>query len=125
MRLRAETTAKQNVNLTIGFWFPADTDVGNQGFGQLGYVLHIRGGIAEFIQETPRGDKLTQQDVERAQLAISINHAALNAILRAEAQGEAEFRKALDKRPPHKALPARDEDFPLHALVPLSAVPNI
>jgi hypothetical protein len=95
MRLRAELTAKQNVDTTLGFWFPAETAVGDQGFGPLGYVLHIRGGIAEFIAETPRGDKLTQQDVERARLAISINHAALNALLRAEAQGEAEFRKAL------------------------------
>jgi alkyl sulfatase BDS1-like metallo-beta-lactamase superfamily hydrolase len=97
MRLRAETTAKQNVDTTIGFWFPAETKVGDQGFGPLGYVLHIRGGIAEFIEETPRGDKLSEQDVARAQLAISINHAALNALLRAEAQGQAEFRKALSE----------------------------
>ncbi|MEN3335393.1 MAG: hypothetical protein V7641_4758 [Blastocatellia bacterium] len=95
MRLRAELTAKQNVDTTLGFWFPAHTEVGDQGFGALGYVLHIRGGIAEFIEETARGKPLTEQDVERASLAISINKAALNALLRAEAQGEAEFRKAL------------------------------
>jgi Alkyl sulfatase and related hydrolases len=95
MRLRAELTAKQNVDTTLGFWFPAHTEAGDQGFGALGYVLHIRGGIAEFIEETPRGKNLTEQDVEKADLAISINKAALNALLRAEAQGEAEFRKAL------------------------------
>jgi hypothetical protein len=97
MRLRAERTAKQNVDTTLGFWFPAETAVGDQGFGPLGYVLHIRGGIAEFIEETPRGAPLSQQDVEKASLAISINKAALNALLRAEAQGEAEFRKALNE----------------------------
>ena len=95
MRLRAELTAKQNVDTTLGFWFPAHTEAGDQGFGALGYVLHIRGGIAEFIEETARGKPLTEQDVEKADLAISINKAALNALLRAEAQGEAEFRKAL------------------------------
>jgi len=95
MRLRAELTAKQNTDMTLGFWFPAETEAGDQGFGPLGYVLHVRGGIAEFIEETPRGDKLSEQDVEKASLAISINKAALNALLRAEAKGEAEFRKAL------------------------------
>ncbi|HKQ09089.1 MAG TPA: alkyl sulfatase dimerization domain-containing protein [Blastocatellia bacterium] len=97
MRLRAERTAKQNVDTTLGFWFPAETAAGDQGFGPLGYVLHIRGGIAEFIEETPRGAPLSQQDVEKARLAISLNKAALNALLRAEARGEAEFRKALNE----------------------------
>jgi alkyl sulfatase BDS1-like metallo-beta-lactamase superfamily hydrolase len=97
MRLRAETTAKQNVETTLGFWFPAATEVGDQGFGPQGYVLHIRGGIAEFIEATPRGAPLSQQDVEKSNVAISINKAALNALLRAEAKGEAEFRKALNE----------------------------
>ncbi len=39
LRLRAEITAKQAVNKAFGFWFPAD---GNQGFGEQGYVLHLR-----------------------------------------------------------------------------------
>ena len=101
MRLRAELTAKRKVDTTLGFWFPAETGVGNQGFGPQGYVLHIRSGIAEFIEETPRGVPLTEQDVEKASLAISINKAALNALLRAEAKGEAEFRKALNEAVAH------------------------
>jgi linear primary-alkylsulfatase len=95
MRLRGELTAKQNVDTTLGFWFPAETSVGDQGFGPLGYVLHIRGGIAEFIEETPRGTPLTEEDVKRASLAISIPKVVLNALLRAEAKGDAEFRQAL------------------------------
>src|SRR5690349_15342317 len=95
MRPRPEVTGPRKVDTTLGFWFPAETEAGDQGFGPLGYVLHIRGGIAEFIEETPRGEALSKADVEHASLAISINKAALNALLRAEAKGEAEFRKAL------------------------------
>lgn len=106
MRLRGELTAKQNVDTTLGFWFP-DND---QGLGPLGYVLHIRGGIAEFIEETPRGANLTQQDVAHARYAISINHATLNALLRAEAQGEAEFRKALNDAVSHNLIKSLNEN---------------
>lgn len=76
LRLRAEITAPAHVQTSLGFWFPAD-----QQFGALGYVLQIRNGIAEFIENTPHGDPLTREDVEKANLAISIEKKALDALL--------------------------------------------
>jgi alkyl sulfatase BDS1-like metallo-beta-lactamase superfamily hydrolase len=78
LRLKAEITAAARVNKSLGFWFPAD---GNQQFGALGYVLKIRNGIAEFIEQTPHGKPLTLQDVEKSDLAISIDKRALDALL--------------------------------------------
>lgn len=97
MRLRAEITAKNRVEKSLGFWFPAGEDKGNQGFGPVGYVLNIRGGIAELIEDTRSGEKLSKADVEKADLAIAIYKGALDALLYAEARGEAEFRQALRK----------------------------
>ncbi|MBI3652380.1 MAG: MBL fold metallo-hydrolase [Acidobacteria bacterium] len=94
MRLRAELTAKQKVEKSIGFWFPA---TGDQGFGALGYVLQIRSGIAEFIEATPAGQKLAEKDVAAADLSISINKVALDVLLREEMKGEKEFHTALEK----------------------------
>lgn len=93
MRLRAEITAKRAVNKTFGFWFPAE---GNQGFGAQGYVLHVRHGIAEFIEATPAGSPLTQDDVAAADFPVSMSKPALDALLLAEAQGKDAFRKAWD-----------------------------
>ena len=93
MRLRAEITAKQAVNKAFGFWFPAD---GNQGFGAQGYLLHVRHGIAEFIEETPGGSPLTQNDIAAADFPVSMTKPALDALLQAEAQGKDAFRKAWD-----------------------------
>lgn len=93
MRLRAEITAKQAVNKTFGFWFPAE---GNQGFGAQGFILHVRRGIAEYIEQTPRAAPLTERDVAAADFPISMTKPALDALLLAEAQGQDAFRKAWD-----------------------------
>jgi alkyl sulfatase BDS1-like metallo-beta-lactamase superfamily hydrolase len=93
MRLRAEITAKQAIDKTFGFWFPAE---GNQGFGAQGYVLHVRYGIAEFIEETPRGAPLTQAEVAATDYGISMTKPSLDALLLAEARGTDEFKKAWD-----------------------------
>ncbi|MBL8299799.1 MAG: MBL fold metallo-hydrolase, partial [Rhodanobacteraceae bacterium] len=93
LRLRAEVTAKQAVNKSFGFWFPAE---GNQGFGAQGYLLHVRHGIAEFIQETVSAAPLTQRDVAAADFPVSMTKPALDTLLLAEARGPDEFRKAWD-----------------------------
>ncbi len=78
LRLKAELTAPARVEKSLGFWFPADSD---QQFGALGYVLKIRNGIAEFIENTPHGQPLTIEEVQKADLAISIEKKALDALL--------------------------------------------
>lgn len=93
MRLRAEITAKQAIDKTFGFWFPAE---GNQGFGAQGYVLHVRYGIAEFIEETPRGAALSESEVAATDYGISMTKPALDALLLAEARGQAQFKEAWD-----------------------------
>ena len=87
LRLKAEKTAPAKVDLSMGFWFPAP----NQGFGALGYIVKIRNGIAEFIENTPRGENLSQKDVEGANLAISIEKKTLDELLIAEMKGEKYF----------------------------------
>lgn len=93
LRLRAEVTAKNAVNQSFGFWFPAE---GNQGFGAQGFLLHLRHGIAEFVQETAAGQPLPQRDVAAADFSVSMSKTALDALLLAEARGADEFRKAWD-----------------------------
>jgi alkyl sulfatase BDS1-like metallo-beta-lactamase superfamily hydrolase len=88
LRLRAEKTAPAKVDLSLGFWFPANSD---QGFGALGYVVKIRNGIAEFIENSPHGENLTMKDVESANLAISIEKKTLDELLIAEMKGEKYF----------------------------------
>jgi linear primary-alkylsulfatase len=97
MRLRAEDTASVLGQKSLGFWFPAATGAGDQGFGPLGYMLVVRGGIAEFIQTTPSGQPLSKDDVAKATFAISIERAALVELLKVEAEGPVEFRLALKK----------------------------
>jgi linear primary-alkylsulfatase len=88
LRLKAEKTAPANLDLSLGFWFPANTD---QGFGALGYIVKIRNGIAEFIENTPHGDNLSKTEVEGANLAISIEKRTLDELLIAEMKGEKYF----------------------------------
>lgn len=76
LRLKAEKTAPAGVDKSLGFWFPAD-----QQFGAAGYLLKVRNGIAEFIENTPHGEPLTIGEVGRANLAISIEKKALDALL--------------------------------------------
>jgi alkyl sulfatase BDS1-like metallo-beta-lactamase superfamily hydrolase len=93
LRLKAEKTAPAKVDLSLGFWFPANSD---QGFGALGYVVKIRNGIAEFIENTPHGDNLALKDVESANLAISIEKRTLDELLIAEMKGEQYFWAAFE-----------------------------
>lgn len=90
LRLRAEITAREAVNKSFGFWFPAE---GNQGFGAQGYRLQVRYGIAEFIDQTPRGAPLSQSDVAATDYGVSMTKPALDALLLAEARGADEFAK--------------------------------
>ncbi len=90
LRLRAEITAREAVNKSFGFWFPAE---GNQGFGAQGYRLQVRHGIAEFIEQTPRGAPLSQGDVAASDYGISMTKPALDALLLAEMRGADEFAK--------------------------------
>ena len=120
MRLRAEITAKDKVETALGFWFPAGSGAGDQGFGSLGYVLNVRRGIAEFIEETPAGRKLYETDVAAADLAISIEKSALDELLLAEARSAALFQQAWDKAVAAgriKALHGSLEDFAKHFLL--------
>lgn len=93
MRLRAELTAKQAVNKSFGFWFPAE---GNQGFGAQGYTLQVRHGIAEFADQARNGNALSQSEVAASDYAVALSKPALDALLLAEARGADEFRKAWD-----------------------------
>lgn len=97
MRLRAEDTATLVGQSSIGFWFPAPVGIGDQGFGSLGYVLVVRGGIAQFVEQTPDGKPLTKADVAKANYAIQIERAALVELLNVEAEGPVKFRLALKK----------------------------
>lgn len=87
LRLKAEKTAPEKLDLSFGFWFPAP----NQGFGALGYIVKIRNGIAEFIENTPHGDNLSMQEVQAANLAISMEKKTLDTLLIAEMKGEGFF----------------------------------
>lgn len=87
LRLKAEKTAPEKLDLSFGFWFPAP----NQGFGALGYIVKIRNGIAEFIENTPHGENLSMQDVQAANLAISMDKKTLDTLLIAEMKGEGFF----------------------------------
>ena len=97
MRLRAEDTARMVGQSTIGFWFPAEGPVGDQGYGPLGYELVVRGGIAEFVEAKSDGTPLSKADVSRADYAIQIDRLTLRALIGAEAEGPATFRAALKK----------------------------
>ena len=97
MRLRAEDTARQLGQKSLGFFFPASGSAGDQGFGPLGYVLVVRGGIAEFVETAPSGQPLSRSDVARADYAISIERSALVELLNVEADGPVAFRLALKK----------------------------
>lgn len=97
MRLRAEDTAKMVGQSSIGFWFPAPVGIGDQGFGSQGYVLVVRGGIAQFVEQTPDGKPLTKADVAKAHNALQIERAALVELLNVEADGPEAFRAALKK----------------------------
>jgi alkyl sulfatase BDS1-like metallo-beta-lactamase superfamily hydrolase len=98
LRLKAEKTAPANLDLSLGFWFPANSD---QGFGALGYVVKIRNGIAEFIENTPHGENLALKDVESANLAISIEKRTLDELLIAEMKGERYFWEAFGRAVEH------------------------
>lgn len=93
LRLKAEKTAPAKVDVSLGFWFPANT---NQGFGALGYIVKIRNGIAEFIENTPKGENLSMGDVDNAKLAISIEKRTLDELLIAEMKGEKYFWVAFE-----------------------------
>jgi linear primary-alkylsulfatase len=95
MRLRAEDTGSMPGQRSLGFWFPAPAGRGDQGFGPLGYILVVRGGIAEFIEQTPAGGPLTKEDVAQATFAVSVEHSALTELLNVEADGPLAFRLAL------------------------------
>jgi alkyl sulfatase BDS1-like metallo-beta-lactamase superfamily hydrolase len=95
LRLKAEKTAVEKVDLSFGFWFPAP----NQGFGALGYIVKIRNGIAEFIENKPHGENLSLEDVQAANLAISLDKRTLDELLIAEIKGDfrEKFRQAFIK----------------------------
>ena len=102
------------------FWFPAGSDTGDQGFGSLGYVLNVRRGIAEFIDETPSGRKLYETDVAAADLAISIEKSALDELLLAEARSAKLFKQAWDdavRTGRIKALHGSLDEFTKHFLL--------
>jgi alkyl sulfatase BDS1-like metallo-beta-lactamase superfamily hydrolase len=114
MRLRAEFTALEPGQTSMGFWFPAPGGQGDQGFGPLGYVLVVRGGIAELVQQTPDGKPLNREDVAKATYAISIEQPTLAHLLDEEAKGEMDFRAALRQAyDEHKivTLSGKIEDF--------------
>ncbi len=50
MRLKAEKTAKEDVHMTMGFYFPGNSQHGDQHFGDQGYLLDLRRSIAELIE---------------------------------------------------------------------------
>jgi alkyl sulfatase BDS1-like metallo-beta-lactamase superfamily hydrolase len=80
MRLQAEKTMPatptgQGVEMSLGFWFPAPDQ--NQG-GQ-GYVLNLRGAVAEFIETGSSEEAVRQADV-----AISLPEEVLRQIIDAE-----------------------------------------
>lgn len=113
-RLRAEDTAPLPGQKSMGFWFPSVKGDDNQGFGPLGYILVVRGGIAEFVAKRPDGALLTRDDVAHATYAISIEQKALAEILNREAEGPKAFTEALLKAyREHKilALNGTIEDF--------------
>ena len=100
LRLKAEKTAPEKLDLSLGFWFPAP----NQGFGALGYIVKIRNGIAEFIENTPHGDNLSMQDVQAANLAISIEKKTLDRLLMAELKGEKSFWEEFERAVANKEI---------------------
>jgi len=88
MRLKAEKTAKEKIETTMGFFFPAP----DQGFGNQGYLLELRRSIAELIEagscppETSQGDATCRAWWKKADTILSIDKAALDQLIAAEAE---------------------------------------
>jgi len=93
MRLRAEDTATLPGQSSLGFWFPASPDPA--AVGAQGYMLVVRGGIAEFVENGPSGAPLTLDEVKIATFAVSIERAALAQLIGGDDKGDVEFAKAL------------------------------
>jgi len=90
MRLQAEKTMPatptgKGVEMSFGFWFPAP----DQGYGGEGYVLNLRGAIAEFIEAGSSEDAVRQADV-----AISLPKDVLDQLIKADT-GETDVQDAL------------------------------
>ncbi|HEX2225459.1 MAG TPA: alkyl sulfatase dimerization domain-containing protein [Thermoanaerobaculia bacterium] len=78
LRLKADETmpaeGRPAVDRSLGFWFTGP----NQGYGDQGFVLHVRGAVAEFIEAGA-----SRQAVEAADLAIEMTKAAQDALVKA------------------------------------------
>lgn len=93
MRLQAEKTMPatptgKGVEMSLGFWFPAP----DQGYGGEGYVLNLRGAIAEFIETGT-----SQEAVKQADVAISLPKDVLDQIITADGGDGSGAQEALAK----------------------------
>jgi len=87
MRLKAEKTAKEKIETTMGFFFPAP----DQGFGDQGYLLDLRRGVAALIEVGSCPPDRNQGDAsclwwKKADTILSIDKAALDQLIAAEAE---------------------------------------
>jgi len=92
MRLQAEKTMPatpdgKGVQMSFGFWFPAP----DQGYDGEGYVLNLRGAVAELIETGSSEDEVKQADV-----AVSLPKDVLDQLITAEA-GDGTAQDALAK----------------------------
>jgi hypothetical protein len=91
MRLKAEKTAKEKIETTMGFFFPGGAQGGDQGFGDQGYLLDLRRSIAELIEvgscppDKNQGDAACRAWWKKADTILSIDKAALDQLITAEA----------------------------------------
>jgi alkyl sulfatase BDS1-like metallo-beta-lactamase superfamily hydrolase len=110
IRLRAEETARpgQRVNESLGFWFPAP----NQGYGDQGFVLHIRGAIAEFIETGS-----DQSSVMKANLVVSMTKAAQEALVQAEAFSDPNVKPQPESKAKRDAGELAERYKNLHAVI--------
>jgi alkyl sulfatase BDS1-like metallo-beta-lactamase superfamily hydrolase len=91
MCLKAEETQPKDpngkgVDTALGFYFVGP----NQGYGEQGFVLHIRGAIAEFIETGA-----SRQAAEQADVVIELTKAAQDILVQAESEGDGDIAKAI------------------------------
>jgi alkyl sulfatase BDS1-like metallo-beta-lactamase superfamily hydrolase len=91
MRLKAEETQPKDsggkgVDTSLGFYFTGP----NQGYGEQGFVLHIRGAIAEFLETGA-----SRPAVEQADVVIELTKAAQDILVEAESNGDGDIVKAI------------------------------
>jgi alkyl sulfatase BDS1-like metallo-beta-lactamase superfamily hydrolase len=101
LRLKAEKTTQEDVQETMGFYFPDQPPGNDQGFGAQGYLLDLRRSVAAFIEagscppDKDQGDASCRAWWKKADTILSIDKAALDQLIFAEVDNT--FNETLER----------------------------